>query len=200
MVRKGRRCLRLLRFVPLEQGDGALLEGGLAALVPWCAVLLQNRKAQMDQAWFEMIDVRRRTLGGAVWIPLRASQQLQAIGRRNHLGYRSEFFGAGSLAVPMRKRTAANKLGWTNIGLAFSHRGGIQGGRYVPADVFEGYGPRLNATALVLAQDRNSDELQEWHLHQDFVITLKLKREGHVWLSMDEGYIEVARLRRCASH
>jgi len=150
----------------------------------------------MDQEWFEMPDVRRRKLDGAVWIPLRASQHLQAIGRLNHLGYRSEFFGAGSLAISLKNRAAANSLGWTNIGLAHSHKGSIQRGRYVPADVFESYGPRLNAIALVLAQEGNSDDHQEWHLHQDFVITLKLKREGDVWLSMDEGYIEVARLSR----
>lgn len=150
----------------------------------------------MDQEWFEMVDIRRRKLDSAVWIPLRASQSLQATGKLNHLGYQSEFFGAGSLAVPLKNRAAANSLGWMDIGIRYSHRGGIQRGRYVPADVFEGYGPRLNAVALVLAQDGNSDDPQEWHLHQDFVITLKLKRERDVWLSMDEGYIEVARLRR----
>ncbi|MFI5096406.1 MAG: hypothetical protein ACHQT6_00390 [Candidatus Acidiferrales bacterium] len=148
----------------------------------------------MDQEWFEMADVRRRKLDGAVWIPLRARQDLQATGRRGHLGYRSEFFGVGSLAVPLKNRAAASGLGWTRIGLAHSHRGYIQRGRYVPADVYEGYGPRLNAMALVLVQEGNSDDPQEWHLHQDFVITLRLKRERDVWLSMDEGYIEVARL------
>lgn len=162
----------------------------------WCAVLLQNRKGQMDQEWFEMADARRRKVDGAVWIPLRASQHLQATGRRNHLGYRSEFFGAGSLAVPLKNRAAANSLDWTNIGLSHSHRGSFQRGRYVPADIFDGYGPRLNATALVLAQEGNSDDPPEWHLHQDFVIALELKREGDVWLSMNEGYIEVARLSR----
>ena len=150
----------------------------------------------MDQEWFEMADVRRRKLDGAVWIPLRASKDLLAIGRRDHLGYRSEFFGAGSLAVPLKNRAAANNLGWATIGLANSHRGSVQRGRYIPADIFEGYGARLNAMALALAQDGNSDDPQEWHLHQDFVITLKLKRERDVWLSMNEGYIEVARLRR----
>jgi hypothetical protein len=149
----------------------------------------------MDQNWFEMMDIRRRKLDGAVWIPLRASQHVQATGRRNYLGYQSEFFGVGSLAVPLKNRAAAASLGWMDIGLRHSHRGGIERGRYVPGDVFQGYGPRLNAVALVLNQDGNSDDPQEWHLHQDFVITLKLKREGEVWLSMDEGYIEVARLR-----
>ena len=32
--------------------------------------------------------------------------------------------------------------------------------------------------------------------HQDLVIALRLKREGDIWVSPDEGYIEVARLQR----
>ncbi|MEN9595148.1 MAG: hypothetical protein RLY23_1631 [Actinomycetota bacterium] len=36
----------------------------------------------------------------------------------------------------------------------------------------------------------------QWHLHQDLVIALRLKREGDTWLAMDEGYIDAARLRR----
>jgi hypothetical protein len=50
--------------------------------------------------------------------------------------------------------------------------------------------------ALALAQDGNSDDPPEWHLHQDIPITLQLKREGDRWLAMQEGYIEVVRMRR----
>lgn len=49
---------------------------------------------------------------------------------------------------------------------------------------------------LVLEQRGNSNEKNEWHLNQDFVITLGLKREGDVWVRPDEGYIEVAKLHR----
>ena len=35
-----------------------------------------------------------------------------------------------------------------------------------------------------------------WHLHQDLVIALGLKREGDIWLCPDEGYIDVAHLKR----
>jgi hypothetical protein len=36
----------------------------------------------MDQTWFEMPEVRKRKLNSAVWIPLRASQELEAVGHR----------------------------------------------------------------------------------------------------------------------
>jgi hypothetical protein len=150
----------------------------------------------MNQEWFEMSDVRRRKLNNAVWIPLRAAQKMESTGRFGYLGYREEFFGLGSIAVPLDKKTGAESLGWMDIGLEHTHRGGIEGGRYVPADVFDGYELGLNAVALILEQDGNSDDLPEWHLHQDIPITLQLKCEGDRWLAMEEGYIEVARMKR----
>lgn len=150
----------------------------------------------MNQEWFEMPDVRRRKLDNAVWIPLRAAMELESIGEIAHLGFREESFGAGSIAVPLDKKTGAETLGWMDVGISHTHGGGIDGSRYMPADAFDGYALELHAVALVLAQEGNSDDLPEWHLHQDFAITLRLKREGDKWLAMDEGYVEVARLRR----
>lgn len=143
-----------------------------------------------------MADLARRKLNGAVWVPLRASRTLRATGRRGHLGYCGEFFGAGSIAVPLAKRATAETLHWMDIGLRQSHKGFCEQGRYVQADVFDGWDLHLGAVALALSQDGNSHDPCEWHLHQDFIITLGLKREGDVWLAMDEDYIEVARLER----
>ena len=142
-----------------------------------------------------MHDVRQRKLNTAVWIPLRASRSASS-GESGKLGYKDEFFGAASIAVPVNQRAQAETLDWTSIGLSHSHCGYVEGDRYKPADVFEGYGRNLNAVALALDQDGNSDEFSEWHLHQDLAITLKLKREGDKWLAMNEAYIEVARLKR----
>jgi hypothetical protein len=150
----------------------------------------------MEQKWFEMAGVARRKLNAAVWVPLRASQTLHATARRGHLGHCEEFFGAGSIAVPPAKRASAETLYWTDLGLRQSHKGSCRDGRYVPADVFDGWDLELGAIALALSQDGNSDDPREWHLHQDFIITLGLKREGDAWVAMDEGYIEVARLKR----
>ncbi len=46
-----------------------------------------------------------------------------------------------------------------------------------------------------MSQRGNSAEPQTWHIHPDFVITLGLKREGNVWVAMDEDYMEVVRLK-----
>jgi hypothetical protein len=147
----------------------------------------------MEQKWFEMTEIRKRRFDSAVWIPLRASQK-DEVGRWGHLAHRSEFFGAASLAVPLRKRDAAASLGWSDLNLMHDHCGYAHRGRYVAANEYDDKQLK-GAVPLVISQSGNSAEPPTWHLHPDLVITLKLKREGDVWVAMDEGYIEVIRLK-----
>ncbi|MBI5577476.1 MAG: hypothetical protein HY896_14080 [Deltaproteobacteria bacterium] len=150
----------------------------------------------MDQLWFEMADLRRRSFAKAVWIPLRAIHGVHEEGQRGHLGFREEFFGAGSLAIPVGSKKEAMRLGWSDIGIGHEHRGCVDKGRYIPADVHEADPERPFGIALVLEQRINSSEHSVWHLHQDLVVTLGLLREGDKWVCPDEDYTEVARLSR----
>ena len=79
-----------------------------------------------------------------------------------------------------------------SIGPSQVNGGYVENDVYVPSDV------RADVSGLYLALEQrgNGRERAEWHLHQDFVITLGLKREEERWLSLSEGYCEVARLRR----
>lgn len=149
----------------------------------------------MEREWFEMAKIRKRRFNDAVWIPLRASQRT-AQGKRGCLAHKSEFFGVGSLAVPLGKRDAAAKLGWTDLGLMHDHRGYCgyaEPHSYVASDEQEDES-LTGAVRLVLSQCGNSIDRATWHIHHDFVITLGLKREGNTWVAMDEGYIEVVRM------
>ena len=74
------------------------------------------------------------------------------------------------------------------------HCGSAYSGRYVAADEYDDKQLK-GAIPLVMSQSGNSAEPRTWHIHPDFVITLKLKREGNVWVAMDEDYIEVVRLK-----
>jgi len=150
----------------------------------------------VNQDWFEMADIRRRKLKSSVWIPLRAVQEVQKNRHYGYLGYRREFFGTGTVAVPVDQKDTVSKLGWTHIGISHNHSGFYDNGKYIAADVYEDYDGRFLGVHLVLAQHLNSADPAEWHLHQDFVITLGLKREEDVWVCPNEGYIEVARLHR----
>lgn len=150
----------------------------------------------MNQNWFEMPEIRRRTFAKSVWIPLMAADTIEEVGQHGFIGYRSEFFGANSLAIPVDKKTEAEKLGWADIGIGHNYSGYIQDDEYIPSNVYKEYGGKFTGEYLVLEQRGNSKEKAEWHLNQDFVITLGLKREGNVWVRPDEGYIDVAKLYR----
>lgn len=150
----------------------------------------------MDQKWFEMQEVRRRFFDNAVWIPLRAAHKIESIGEYGHLGYKEEFFGAGSLAIPVDKKINAEKLDWMDVGIAHEHDSYVEDGKYHPADLYKDYQGEFTGVHLALVQRGNSAEHDEWHLHQDIVIALRLKREGDIWVCPDEGYIDVVRLKR----
>lgn len=150
----------------------------------------------MDQEWFEMLKVRRRFFDRAVWIPLRAAHRITETGQIGHVGYKCEFFGAASLAVPIEQKTHANKLGWSELSIGHGHSGYVQDDEYRLSHVYNDLGGEFTGEYLVLEQHINSNENNEWHLSQDLVITLGLKREGDVWIRPDEGYIEVAKLSR----
>ncbi|NLN43300.1 MAG: hypothetical protein GX152_03685 [Methanosarcina sp.] len=149
-----------------------------------------------NQNWFEMPDVRRRTFANAVWIPLRAMNSIREEGKSGHEGYISEFLGVGSIAVPINHKKDAEKLGWDDVGIRLSHSGCVENEEYTPAHIYKDFHETFIGEHFVLEQRGNRKEHSEWHLSQDFAITLGLKREGDIWVRIDEGYIEVAKLSR----
>ena len=152
----------------------------------------------MNQEWFKMKDIRRRNIAAAAWIPLRAARAVERVGQVGFVGFREDWFGAGSLAVPADNRSDALTLSWDAIGISHNHAGCVDNGRYVPADVYEDFQGRFVGVHLVLDQLGSGAERSEWHLHQDFVTTLGLTREDDSWVRPDENYIEVARLIRAS--
>lgn len=151
----------------------------------------------MDQNWFEMRDIRRRRLDTSVWIPLRAAvNATENHVRYGFVGFKEDFFGAGTLAIPIDKKIAAEKLNWMDVGISHQHGAYVEDDIYVPCDIYHDHQGEFSGTHLVLEQRSNSLEPEEWHLHQDLCIALNLKREGDIWTSPDEGYIEVVRLKR----
>ena len=61
----------------------------------------------MEKNWFEMNILRRNRLNNAVWIPLYACQELERRGQIGYDGYKAEFFGCGTLAVPIDEKKKA---------------------------------------------------------------------------------------------
>lgn len=145
----------------------------------------------MNQQWFEMEDIRHKKLDKSVWLPLWAVKN-QTVGTHGYIGYKEEFFGGASLAIPIEQKDSIGKIELTDINN--SRVGYFEDGKYFPSDTYKGDG--FTGLFLVIDQGINRDELPEWHLHQDFVVTLGLKREGDIWISPNEGYTQVARLHR----
>ena len=149
----------------------------------------------MNQSWFEMQDLRKRKLDNSVWIPLRAEKSIRNDVGFGKIGYQEEFIGHGSLMIPVDKKAVTENLDWSDVGISHIHGFNLFGGKYSQSDIYEG--EDFEGIHLVLNQsfDNNFDN-NEWHLHQDLVISLGLKREGDIWLCPKEGYVEVAKLER----
>lgn len=150
----------------------------------------------MHQGWFEMTDVKKRFLDKSVWIPLRQSSVLIDEEKYGYLGFREEYFGIGSIAVPLVQRNEAEKLGWMEIGLKDSNLGYFDGEEYKPAHIYKNYEGTLIAEHLVILSEGNSIECSQWYLNNDLVVTLGLKQEGDIWRAISYGYEDVIKIER----
>lgn len=96
-----------------------------------------------------MQDIRHRKLESVTWIPLRAGHPF-CVGRFGYVGFRKDWFGTKSLAVPADKRSHALTLGWNTIGIGRNHAGYVDDGRYVSADLYEDFDGKFNGVHMVL--------------------------------------------------
>jgi hypothetical protein len=148
-----------------------------------------------NQEWFELRDVRRKKFAESVWVPLRLAHQIEHIGKYGFVGFKEEFSGAGSLAVPISRREQALKLGWGDIGLSHTQGVWAHDEFYKTAEAYENRPGEPLGTQLVLVQTFDNAPT-EWHLNQDLVMALGLMRERDQWVRPAEDYTIVARLVR----
>jgi hypothetical protein len=148
----------------------------------------------MDQKWFELLDIRRKNFSKSVWIPLRAIDDLNREGKYGFVGYKEEFFGCGSIAVPTVSVNSTKKLEWSDVGIN-EHSSYMEDGQYISADTHKIYGEDFTGLRLVIDQRSSDDTPSIWHLNQDFVVALGLVRERNSWVCPQDGYTEVARVK-----
>lgn len=145
-----------------------------------------------DKAWFDLGSRIKRTYAKATWVPLRLFETIK-VGNYGDEGYSAIFEGVHSLAVPIAHRSIGEEYSWSED---HEHRPWTDDTMYFPADTYKSNVEGVFATRLVLRQHIPGERVDVWHLHQDLVIGLGLKREADVWLRPDERCIDVARLRR----
>lgn len=149
----------------------------------------------MNKNWFEMAQIRRRRLDQSVWVPLRDCRSRERGAYGTH-GYNEEFFGAGTLLVPISSVEAAQALTWMQIGLMREHGPIVDNQHYTPTGLYRIDNTNQFGEDPVLEQRLPGGDPTVWHLHHDIVFALGLLREGDVWLRPDEMYVPVARLAR----
>lgn len=149
----------------------------------------------MNQRWFEMQDLRKRKLDRSVWVSLRAEKSIRNDIEYGRIGNTEEFIGHGSLMIPVDKKSMTKDLDWSNLGISHPHCFNYLHGEYSQSEMYDN--TDCQGIHLVLNQsfDNNYDN-PEWHLHQDLVLNLGLKREGDMWVCPRQGYVEVAKLER----
>jgi hypothetical protein len=146
--------------------------------------------------WFEMRDVTRARLATGVWIPLHVSDET----REHHFGdpnHWSDYNGICTFAVLRKDRVAAEAVDWSRA--AETHGPYVNGKRYYSTETVISADEKPIGVHLALIQQFPGDLENQWTLNQDLIFALGLLREGDAWLSPQDGYTEVAQLRRNAS-
>lgn len=146
--------------------------------------------------WFEMRDVTRTRLATGVWIPLHVSDETREhrVGEPNHW---SEYNGIRTFAVLRKDRMAAEAVDWSQA--IQTHEPYINGKKYYPVETLLSTSEKPIGVHLALIQNFLDNLESKWTLNQDLIFALNLLREGDNWLSPQDGYTEVAQLRRNAS-
>lgn len=150
----------------------------------------------MDQEWFEMNEIRKRFYNNSVWIPIQESKTLIKEGKYGFAGYKEEYYGVGSILVPLAKKEEAEKIEWNDLGLNSSYGGYVQDGEYISAYSYRNWNVSFGAEYLIAVSRGNSINCNEWYLSPDLITTLNLIRENDSWLAIQFGYEEVVRMDR----
>lgn len=150
----------------------------------------------IPQSYLELRDIQ--PLQGRSWIPLRLVCEAELKLLEADIVRLEEWTGIATAAVEETHRSIASKMGWSG-GLDMSpHRAGMESWGYVSADVFRS-GSRQIGINLVIDQHIEEEGRSVWHLHPDLVVALSLVREEDIWFRPEEGWAEVARLKRDAN-
>lgn len=147
------------------------------------------------QQWFDFDDLKTKKYSKSIWIPLRISQDVIKEGKYGYDGYQNEYFALSSVIFPKSQKEEVLKLTWSDISLDSNNKGYVENGQYINSDLYTRH-LELQGFYTVLTQHFNTVEINQWHIHQDIVLSLNLLRENDVWISPNEGYIEVIRLER----
>lgn len=144
------------------------------------------------QNYFELRNIR--PLQEQAWIPLRQATLTSNDPPEPEIIRLEEFVGIGTAAIEEGRRDQAEELSWHDLGLN-THRSGVEQWGYSAADLLQNGKVTLGIN-LVIDQHLEQEHRFIWHLHPDLIVALGLISEEDRWYRPEEGWVEVARLRR----
>jgi hypothetical protein len=147
----------------------------------------------MDQDWILQTKDTHRTFSASTWVPLRASRRDEQ-GEVRGVGYVSEFFGGGSVAFPPENREIAERLGWSDIGIAHSAQPcAYRDGYYSSIEQYQYNDKQPIGVHLVFEHPQPVVGGRQWILNPDLVVALRLVKDGRNWVRPEEDFVVVAR-------
>lgn len=147
----------------------------------------------IPQIYFELRDIQ--TFQRQSWIPLRQIVETSFEPTGADVVSLGEWIGTGTAAIENTHREVAEQLGWTGDLDVSPHRAVVERWGYSATDVFRS-GSRSLGINLVIDQHVEQEDQSVWHLHPDIIVALGLVREGDSWYRPEEGWAEVARIKR----
>lgn len=150
----------------------------------------------MTQDWFEMKKLRTKDSNKDVWIPLFEISTIIKEGKYGYEGYKEEFFGAGSVCIPIDDFDKASNLSWMDVGISRVTKSYIDENMYFQGDLLNSNYYGISGFFPVLIQEVAAYPNHIWHVHQDIIIALDLVKENDSWIAPNEDFIEVIKLTK----
>ncbi len=146
----------------------------------------------MKLDWILQKKETQRLYSNATWVPLRATKNNEQ-GCVFKIGYESDLFACGSIAVPVDLKDRAEKLSWDDLGIVETKPYAYSDGRYSPVEQYEYNDNEPLGIHLVFDYSQPVIDKTIWMLNPDMIIALRLVKEGNVWVRPEENFVEVVR-------
>lgn len=151
---------------------------------------------KLTQAWFELVDLRRRSFSRSVWIPIYGEDYAINELAYPKVGHIHELLAVGAAVIFEKHRQEAESLDWHDFSQSDTVPFVDDQGEYHLADHFPYGAASSMGFRLVLSQYTNSLHNKTVELHHDFRMAYGLILEDNHWLKPSSGYEAVARRKR----
>jgi hypothetical protein len=151
----------------------------------------------LDKAWVRLEKETKRRFANATWVPLRASIDSGAGDDVTKVGFSSEVFAAGSVAIPPANRELGDKLSWGDIGIGHSVLPyAYEDGHYSPIEERQYNDKQPIGVELIFEHPQPVVGGRKWIINPDLIVALGLIQERDNWVRPEEDFVVVIREKK----